>query len=280
MYPLLVKVNRILDEAWALTKGSKRIFWSALISFQVVWFFLLKVVGLALTPIWGASSSFFIELSRESPIHGLEHLFLRIWFYPKWAELYPSTPFDLSPLHWLLQWSLIHAIVLPPVTAGLLMLGVSRATDRPLRVSTIFMFFKKAPALIGVTFISGLAVTAGLICGIIPGIILSVVHDFAVLLVVDKGLPPVMAFKVAVRAAARAPGFFFLLRLSTLLLLSGPFFALNIPPAHRMAEEVFPAPIRLFIFGLFWLWPLSLIVIGLGYREVFGSEDSLTEEYL
>jgi hypothetical protein len=160
------------------------------------------------------------------------------------------------------------------------MLGVSRAIGQPLRVITIFQFFKKAPALIGVTFISGLAVTAGLICGIIPGIILTVVHDFAVLLVVVKGLPPVMAFKVALRAAARAPGFFFLLRLSTLLLLSGPFFALDIPPAHRMAEEVFPSPMRFFIFAIFWFWPLSLIVIGLGYREVFGSEDSLTEEYL
>jgi hypothetical protein len=280
MYPLLVKVNRILDEAWALTKGSKRIFWSALISFQVVWFFLLKVVGYALSPIWGASSSFFITFGAESPIHGLEHLFLRLLYLPKWAVLTASNMNGISPLHWLLQWSLIHAIVLPPVTAGFLMLGVSRAIGQPLRVITIFQFFKKAPALIGVTFISGLAVTAGLICGIIPGIILTVVHDFAVLLVVVKGLPPVMAFKVALRAAARAPGFFFLLRLSTLLLLSGPFFALDIPPAHRMAEEVFPSPMRFFIFAIFWFWPLSLIVIGLGYREVFGSEDSLTEEYL
>lgn len=152
---------------------------------------------------------------------------------------------------------MLQLFVGPVLGAGLYMMGVHRAVDKPVDPATIFRFFHKGLSLALVSVIYLGLIFLGLLFFILPGLYLAVAYSYAPFLVVDKDLKPWQALETSRKAITKRWFTFFFMGLVSLGLM-----ALSAVPLG---------------LGLIWTMPWCLIAWGVTYRTVFGVERKTLE---
>lgn len=208
-----LSVRDVLSEAWARTSGAKGSFWMGVARLSGV-FAIGGVLGYLFTAVPGLGI----------------------------AGKVMKAVLDL----------VMQFFVGPVLGAGLYLMGVQRATDKPVEPSTVFSLFHKAVplALVSVLYLG--LVCVGLLLFIVPGLYLAVAYSYAPLLVVDKDLGPWQALETS-RKAITTHWF--------------TFFSLGLISMGLVAFSAIPLGL-----GLIWSMPWSLIAWGVTYRTVFGVE--------
>jgi uncharacterized membrane protein len=154
--------------------------------------------------------------------------------------------------------AIVHQLVLAavslPLGIGLFMLGLKRSLDQPLAVSTIFNYYGKTLPLLLTLLLMYVMLAIGFLLLVIPGIYLAVAYYLALPLVVEKNLGPWAALETSRKAITRRWFAVF----GLLLLLALINFIAVIPLG----------------IGLIWSFPLTVITMGILYRNMFGCADA------
>jgi uncharacterized membrane protein len=156
-----------------------------------------------------------------------------------------------SPLLAVVQQVILTAVTLP-IGVGLFLLGLKRAVDQPLAVSSIFQYFDKTVPLFLTMLLMYLILVIGFLLLILPGIYLAVAYYLALPLVVEKNLGPWQALEASRKAITHR--WFAVFGLVLLLML------INL---------IGMIPLGI---GLIWTVPLTMIAMGVLYRNIFGCE--------
>lgn len=137
-----------------------------------------------------------------------------------------------------------------PFLAGIMMMGVYRAVDRPVSYQMAFDFFGRALPLIMATLLVSLVTMVGFVFLIIPGIYLTVAYLLVLPLIIDKGMGVWEAMETSRRGITRHwfKVFFIYFVLGIILFLSA-------------------IPLGI---GLIWTMPMLIAAGGIIYREIFG----------
>jgi hypothetical protein len=154
-----------------------------------------------------------------------------------------------SMLASLLSYVVISAVI-GPLAAGLFMLGVKRAVGEPITAFSILGYYNKVVPIFVTMLLQTLLILVGFVLLILPGIYLSIAYYLALPLVVDKNLGPWEALEASRKAIGKRWFGVFGLMIVVGLINVATVFTLGI--------------------GLIWTIPLSIIAIGILYRNVFG----------
>ena len=141
-----------------------------------------------------------------------------------------------------------------PLIVGILILGIKRSVDAPMKATSIFGYYSKTLSLFATLILVYLMVFIGLILLVLPGIYLMIAYYMAMPLVVEKGMSPWQAMETS-RKAITHRWFSFL--------------GLGIVMMIIMTISMIPLGI-----GLIWTMPLMMIAFGVLYRNMFGVESS------
>jgi uncharacterized membrane protein len=168
--------------------------------------------------------------------------------------------FHITPLQGGVLSQLIAPIVITAVVyaflTGIVMQGVHRAFDLPVTFSHTFGCLDVATPVIVAAVLSTILINIGFMLLIIPDVYLSVVYLLVAPLIADKKLQPWQAMEASRKAIThRWFNVFFLLLAMSLI--------------------IFASMLPLFI-GLNWAYPMSEVLIGILYREIFGVEQALS----
>jgi hypothetical protein len=147
---------------------------------------------------------------------------------------------------------LVITAAIYPFLTGVIMQGVHRAADLPVTVGQTFGYLDVSIPIIVAAILSMLIATIGFMLFIIPGIYLSQAYLLVVPLIADKKLAPWQAMEASRKAITRRWFKVFFLLLAMFLI-------------------IFVSMLPLFI-GLIWTYPMSVVLIGILYREIFGIE--------
>ena len=136
--------------------------------------------------------------------------------------------------------------------AGLFYMGIRKVIKDPISWKMVFKGFSCAGKIVVVFILQSILISIGFLLLILPGIYLSIGYLMAVPLIVDRGLSPWQAMETSRKAIHkvwwRTAGLF--------LLIGGIVFLSMIP----------------LCIGLIWSWPMSIILVGVVYRYLFGIE--------
>ncbi len=140
-----------------------------------------------------------------------------------------------------------------PVVIGITMLGINRAKEQEVVITSIFDYYVKLGTIISAYIMMNFLTTIGFILLIIPGIYLLISYTFTYALIVDKGL-----------------GFWEAMELSrkTITKQWFKFFALSMLSGFLIILSSIP-----FGIGLIWSIPMVYISYGLLYHHLFDEED-------
>ena len=145
---------------------------------------------------------------------------------------------------------ILTCVVLYPMFAGLMMLGVRRAAGEEIRASLVGDCMPKAGRIAGLYIIQFLLIGIGLLLFIIPGIYLAVSYLIALPLAIDRDMGIWQALETSRRAIGtcwfRTAGLLSVLTLSMLLMVATIGIA------------------------AIWLMPLALIAWGMLYHRLAG----------
>ncbi|TYK64270.1 hypothetical protein [Colwellia echini] len=236
-----VDVKSVLSEAWQLTLNSRMSINLGLIG---VFFFGVVVSYIA--------SSFFggIEIVFENP-------------------------------EMLQIINVIVTIAVWPFIAGIEMMGVYHAINRPTTSNMVFSFLNRGSWVALCALLTSLLISLGAQLFIIPGIILAVLLSLTVPLVVEKKMSPVQAVVLSVKSLR----FKLLPLLAIYFVLFMTLISLLVPIALLVDSSLAPIGIMIFLFGLTYLAPWYYNVKGILYRDIFGvfvnrtlSEESINGE--
>lgn len=148
--------------------------------------------------------------------------------------------------------NLLQMIVLTPMAAGMMMIGIKHAVGAPVNFNEIYQHFDKTMPLFLTMFLMYILIIIGFILLIIPGLYLSVGFALAIPLVVDKRMGPIEALTTSCKAITHKWfNFFGFWILSMLVVLAG---------------------ILALVVGVVWAYPLVVLGIGIIYRDIFGVE--------
>lgn len=214
-----ISIGEIISEAWRRTKGNKGTVWLGVLLYIVAQAVLMYVAGV---------------------ISGYPA------FNPAAAAEVPLTP--------QLIYQLLVAVVGAPLFAGMVMIGIKIARDKPVSGTEVFAHFDKILPLAVASVLMYILIIIGLVLLILPGIYLLVAYMLALPLIVDKGLGPWQALETSRKAITKHwfPFFGFLIVL-LLLYLAGALALL---------------------IGLIWVVPLLTIAYGVVYRNIFGGPEN------
>lgn len=137
-----------------------------------------------------------------------------------------------------------------PMSAGLFMIGLKLTVRAPVDVTEIFRHFDKIVPLVVLTLLRLILVGIGFCLFILPGIYLGVAYYLALPLMVEKNLGPWEALEASRKAVTHHWFKFFFTYFSIGLILFFSFLLLGI--------------------GVIWTIPMSMLVSGVLYRNVFG----------
>ncbi len=144
----------------------------------------------------------------------------------------------------------ILTILYIPMFGGLLMMGVKRAVNAPLQVGEILAHFSKIIPLILLVIVSNLFIQIGYFLFFIPGVYLAIAYSMSTPLILDKN----MSFWTAMETSRKAVTRKWFQMFGLIIILSIINFIAALP----------------LLIGLFWTMPMSLIAIGIVYRNMFG----------
>ena len=145
---------------------------------------------------------------------------------------------------------MILVLVMSPLMAGLLMMGINRARNVMPKVTDLFKWVKLTIVLALASLIMSMLMQVGLSLFLLPGLYLSVATTFTLTLIADKGLTPFGAILLSVRVVNR-----YFLQILLFFLVSFGLFMI-------MAVTLFIASV--------WLLPLYFNAKGILYNDLFG----------
>lgn len=206
-----LSIRDVLSEAWDRTSGVKGQFWRAFLYLFGLGV-LVSLAGSALSALPGIRS-----------VGALLEVTLKLVF---------------------------QLFAIPVLETGITMMGVHRASNKPVEPGTVFAFFYKAMPLLFTKVLRLGLVTIGLLLFILPGVYLLIAYSYAPLLVVDKDLTPWQALETSRKAVTKHWYKFFSLGLVMMGIVALSVISLGI--------------------GLIWTLPWAAIIWGITYRTVFG----------
>ncbi|MEI6893919.1 MAG: hypothetical protein V5789_04650 [Colwellia sp.] len=162
--------------------------------------------------------------------------------------------------------NVIVTIAVWPFIAGIEMMGVYHAINKPTQTKMVFSFLHRGSWVALCALLTSVLVSLGIQLLIIPGILLAVMLSLTAPLVVEKKLSPVQAIVISIKALR-----FKLMPLLAIYVVM--FFSLVfilLPLALLMESTFAPLAIMAFLFGLSYLVPWYYNVKGILYREIFG----------
>lgn len=209
-------IGATISEAWDKTRGAKWTIHLAFIFVFLVMMGLMVVLGLLSALLMGETQD-------------------------------PSGNVALS-----LIFQLGLNLIMLPMMAGVMILGIKRSVDAPIKSGSVFAYFSKMIPLFLTMILMYIMIIIGFLLLILPGIYLSVAYYMAMPLVVEKGMSPWQALETSRKAITRRwfSVFFFFIILSIIMFISA-------------------IPLGI---GLIWTMPLMIIAFGVLYRNMFGVE--------
>lgn len=135
-------------------------------------------------------------------------------------------------------------------TAGLMYMGVRRAAERSLTWKMVFNGFSMAFKLIIASILMTLLIVSGVVLLVLPGIYLAVGYTMTLPLMLDRQLDPWQAMEISRKAIHKVWWKVF-----------GLFFVMG------LLYIVSSIPLGI---GLIWTVPMSVILVGVVYRYLFG----------
>ncbi len=208
-------LKEVFNEAWILLKGSKLIFNISLIIYVFIGTVLQKLLSLYIHP------QIFFNL----------HQYAKGMFADE-AQTLLSLP------------------ILAPIIAGIVMLGVKRASLKQITIPSIFSYYTIVWHLVFASILVSISVLIGFMLFILPGIYLAVSFSFTTQLIIDKQLGVIEAMKTSLLAVNKKWFKFFGIYMSLIGLFMLSMLTLGI--------------------ALIWLLPFIFIVNGILYKKVFG----------
>ncbi len=144
-------------------------------------------------------------------------------------------------------------IALYPFLAGVMMIGVNRAVDRPVCFNMVFGYFEyMVPILIAALLIT-LLTYLGFMLLVLPGIYLSIAYLLVIPLIIDKNMDAWPAMEKSRKAISRQ-----WFKIFALYLVMGVIYLISMIP---------------FGLGIIWTLPMIVVMNGIVYRIIFGVED-------
>jgi hypothetical protein len=147
---------------------------------------------------------------------------------------------------------LITTAISMPMAAGLMIMGIQRSVNAPISSGAVLHYFPQILSLLLLVILMYLMIAVGLVLLVIPGIYLMVSYYLAIPLLIEKNLGPWQALEASRKAISKRWfaifGFFIVLTLINLVAM--------IP----------------LLIGLIWTVPMSVIAMGILYRNIFGVE--------
>lgn len=225
-------IGEIMSEAWALTGGSKALFFLG--------FFLIILVSVVVTVglHWAGGVPFDPAQSTDFSVNTLSGTHLS----------FASEDGLASNLI-----SQINNLIVGPLLAGLILYAVKRGRhDVGAGRNDIFAPYSRIFALYGLQILQVILIIIGFILLIIPGIYLAVAYAMTIPLLVDKELGIWASLETSRKTISKVWFRYLGLLFATgLVFILGSLFTLGI--------------------GLIWILPWVFLVQGVAYRRLFGS---------
>ncbi len=216
-------IGTIISEAWAKTSGSKWTIHMSFLLYIIVMFVLMMAIGMV--------TANFVMVGDVGGVPG-------------------EVPGDMIFMQIIIQLGM-NLIILPMVM-GLLMIGVRRSVDAPIKATMVFRYFSKMIQLFVTMVLMYLLVIIGFILLVLPGIYLLVAYYMALPLVVEKGMSPWRALETSRKSVTHHWFSFTGLFIVFMIILTVSMIPLGI--------------------GLIWTLPMMVIAYGIVYRNMFGVE--------
>jgi len=162
--------------------------------------------------------------------------------------------------------NIIVTIAVWPFIAGIEMMGVLHAINKPTQVNMVLSFLHRGSWVALCALLTSLLISIGFQLLIIPGVILAVLLSLTVPLVVEKKLTPMQAIILSIKALR----FKIVPLLVIYLVLFMALISLVFPIALLIESSLAPISIMVFLFGFSYLAPWYYNIKGVLYREVFG----------
>jgi uncharacterized membrane protein len=229
-----LEFGRILSEAWGKTKGVK------------LTFFLAAVIYGVLSIALSAGSTLILEafgLGNMKAMEGLDST------DPAAGMAIAMTSLPAAIAGMVLN-NIISVLVLTPLWAGILMMGIRRSVGLEIAVADVFGQYGKVLPLFFTTVLMYLLILIGFVLLIIPGIYLTFAYLLAIPLVADRNMGPWEALETSRKVVSKH--WFSVFGLSLLLLVVMVIGALALG------------------IGLLWAIPAAMIAIGIAYRNMVG----------
>ncbi|TMM44832.1 hypothetical protein [Colwellia ponticola] len=162
--------------------------------------------------------------------------------------------------------NIIVTIAVWPFMAGIEMMGVYHAINKPTQTKMILSFLHRGSWVALCALLTSLLISIGFQLLIIPGVLLAVLLSLTVPLVVEKKLTPMQAIILSIKALR----FKVMPLLSIYTVLFMALFSLVLPVALLVESTFAPIAIVVFLFGFSYLAPWYYNVKGILYRDIFG----------
>jgi uncharacterized membrane protein len=145
---------------------------------------------------------------------------------------------------------LVATLIIYPMSAGILMMGIHQVSGKPVSIGMMFGYFDQTLRLFLLYVVMIIMIAIGFILLILPGIYLAVAYAMALPLLIEKKMGVWEALETSRKALSK--------RWFTV-------FALFILLGILVALSALPLGI-----GLIWTIPLSVTVLGVVYKTIFG----------
>ena len=136
------------------------------------------------------------------------------------------------------------------LTAGLMFMGVKRATDRKVVWRDVFAGFPMAGQIVIAMILQGILILVGFLLLVLPGIYLAVGYGMTFALMVDRNMSPWQAMEASRKTIHKVWWKVFGLYLVVMLIIMISAIPLGI--------------------GLIWTMPMSIVLYGVVYAALFG----------
>jgi hypothetical protein len=162
--------------------------------------------------------------------------------------------------------NIIVTITIWPFIAGVEMIGVFHAVNKPIHPKMVWGFLSRGSWVALCALLTSILINIGVQLFVIPGIILAALLSLTIPLVVEKKYSPLQATVTSLRS----------LRYSLLPLIAIYGFLLMtlltlvLPMVFLLKSDLLLLAIIVFLFGLSYLAPLFYNVKGVLYRDIFG----------
>lgn len=162
--------------------------------------------------------------------------------------------------------NVIVTIAVWPFMAGIEMMGIFHAVNRPTQSKMALSFLHRGSWVALCALLTSILISIGFQLLIVPGILLAVLLSLTIPLVVEKKLTPVQAIILSIKALR----FKVVPLLSIYVVLFMALIFLTLPIALLLESSLAPLGIVIFLFGFSYLAPWYYNVKGVLYREIFG----------